>query len=126
MTTGLHKKDDAEPRICSALSGDFSASCKKDPPISLAWDAEKPVPTRFQTIRAAGSDREFVPPICSRSDPAQIRIPAIVAVIQDARAPPNIARTPTLARSLRRSGTSELMPPIWMPIDEKLAKPQSA
>ena len=55
-----------------------------------------------------------------------IRMPAIVAVIQEAMAPPSIAFRPTLARSALRPGATAEMPPIWMPIEEKLAKPQSA
>ncbi len=55
-----------------------------------------------------------------------IRMPAIVAVSQEAIAPPNIALSPTLARSDLRPGATAAMPPIWMPIEEKLANPQSA
>ena len=62
----------------------------------------------------------------SRCAPAYSRNPAIVAVSHDAMAPPNIAFKPTLARSPRRSGARALMPPIWMPMEEKLAKPHSA
>jgi hypothetical protein len=40
--------------------------------------------------------------------------------------PASIARTPSFARSLRRSGTSAPMPPICMPIEPRLANPHSA
>ena len=53
-------------------------------------------------------------------------MPAIVAVVHDAMAPPIIALKPTLARSLLRPGAIAEIPPIWMPIEEKLAKPHSA
>lgn len=42
----------------------------------------------------------------------EMRIPAIVAVIYAAKVPPIIARNPYLAKSARRSGTSEPIPPI--------------
>ena len=38
--------------------------------------------------------------------------------------PASIAREPSLARSSRRDGAIAPMPPIWMPIDAKLAKPR--
>jgi len=38
----------------------------------------------------------------------------------------SIARIPSLARSPRRDGASDPMPPIWMAIEEKFAKPQRA
>src|SRR5262249_28599408 len=63
---------------------------------------------------------------CRRSAHASRNRPAIVAVIQHANAPPTIARKASLARSVLRSGTSAEMPPIWMPIDAKLAKPHNA
>ena len=53
-------------------------------------------------------------------------IPAIVAVRKLANVPASIARRPSRARSWRRSGASAPMPPIWMPIELKLAKPHSA
>ena len=40
--------------------------------------------------------------------------------------PPTIARTPTFAMSPRRSGASEPIPPTWIAMLEKFAKPQSA
>src|SRR5947208_4807316 len=52
--------------------------------------------------------------------------PAIVAVMKLARVPANIARRPRRARSWRRFGASAPIPPIWMPIELKLAKPHSA
>ena len=65
--------------------------------------------------------------ITNRSgDRCQSRNPAIVAVMKLARVPANIARSPSRARSCRRFGASAPMPPIWMPIELKLAKPQSA
>ena len=56
----------------------------------------------------------------------QSSMPAMVAVTKLANVPASIARTPRRARSWRRSGASAPMPPIWMPIELKLAKPQSA
>jgi len=53
-------------------------------------------------------------------------IPAIVAVKKFANVPASIARIPRRARSPRLVGASDPMPPIWMAIEEKLAKPQSA
>src|SRR5690606_3141958 len=53
-------------------------------------------------------------------------IPAMVAVRNAASAPPIIARRPSRARSLRRDGAMPPMPPIWMAIEAKFAKPHSA
>ena len=50
----------------------------------------------------------------------------MVAVMKLASVPANIARIPRRARSWRRLGASAPMPPIWMPIELKLAKPHSA
>ena len=57
---------------------------------------------------------------------ATYRIPTIVAVRKFASVPASMARRPSRARSPRREGASEPMPPIWMAIEEKFAKPQSA
>lgn len=57
---------------------------------------------------------------------ATYKIPTIVAVRKFASVPASIARRPSRARSPRRDGASEPMPPIWMAIEEKFAKPQSA
>ena len=48
------------------------------------------------------------------------------AVRKFANVPASSARSPSRARSCRRSGASAPMPPIWMPIELKLAKPHSA
>ena len=53
-------------------------------------------------------------------------IPAIQAVIQQAIAPPSMARKPSFAKSPRRSGAMPPIPPNWMPIDEKFEKPHKA
>ena len=53
-------------------------------------------------------------------------IPAIVAVIQEAKAPPIMARSAMRERSFLRPSAIAPMPPIWMPIDAKFAKPQRA
>ena len=50
----------------------------------------------------------------------------MVAVMKLASVPASIARRPSRARSWRRVGASAPMPPIWMPIELKLAKPHSA
>ena len=54
------------------------------------------------------------------------RRPAMQALTKLARVPATRARTPRRARSFRRSGASTPMPPIWMPMEPMLAKPQSA
>ena len=59
-------------------------------------------------------------------DEAHSSAPAMQAVMKFARVPASRARSPSRARSLRRSGTSAPMPPIWMPIELKLAKPHRA
>ena len=56
----------------------------------------------------------------------QIRIPATLAVMQAASAPPHIARKPRRATSARRPGAMAPMPPTWMAMELKLANPQSA
>src|SRR6185437_6735200 len=53
-------------------------------------------------------------------------MPAIEALIKLAMVPAIMARTPSLARSWRRSGMSAPMPPIWMPMEPRLANPQRA
>ena len=55
-----------------------------------------------------------------------ISTPAMVAVIRVAIEPPSTARMPKRARSPRRSGARLPMPPIWIAIEAKLAKPHSA
>src|SRR5690606_35434237 len=52
--------------------------------------------------------------------------PAMVAVMKVAMEPPSTARRPKRARSWRRSGARPPMPPIWIAIELKLAKPHSA
>src|SRR4051794_40423543 len=66
----------------------------------------------------------YKPPV--NSPQFQRSIPAIVAVRKFANVPANIARIPSLARSPRRDGASDPMPPIWIAIDEKFAKPHNA
>jgi hypothetical protein len=46
--------------------------------------------------------------------------------VKAARFPATIARSPSAAMSFLRSGASPPIPPIWIAIDEKLAKPSSA
>ena len=53
-------------------------------------------------------------------------IPASDALMNAARLPATIARRPKRAISPRRSGARPPMPPIWMPMDEKFAKPRRA
>ena len=48
------------------------------------------------------------------------------AEIRLAMVPASMARTPSLAKSLRRSGTSAPMPPICMPMELRLANPHRA
>src|SRR5690606_27275071 len=55
-----------------------------------------------------------------------VSTPAIVAVMKVASEPPSTAFRPKRASSARRSGASEPMPPIWIAIELKLAKPHSA
>src|SRR5689334_20698808 len=50
----------------------------------------------------------------------------IDADIRFAMVPASMARKPSFANSERLLGASAPMPPIWMPIDEKFAKPQRA
>jgi len=53
-------------------------------------------------------------------------IPATVAVRKAASEPPIMARSPSFDRSERRSGAMPPIPPIWIAIELKLAKPDSA
>ncbi len=99
------------------------------PAASIGAEARNPPPAMQapstasspQALRRSGLQafRAQAPNLYSNS-------PAIVAVSQEAMAPPNMARSPTLASCGRRSSASAEMPPIWMPIDEKMAKPHSA
>lgn len=52
-------------------------------------------------------------------------IPAMAADSREANDPPSTARMPNSERVLRWPGAKEPMPPIWMPMDAKLANPQS-
>src|SRR5690606_31947291 len=52
--------------------------------------------------------------------------PAMVAVVMLASVPASTARRPSCAISDVRLGASGPMPPIWVAMEEKLAKPQSA
>lgn len=56
----------------------------------------------------------------------QASTPASEAVIQVATVPPSMARMPSFERSCRRSGAIPPIPPIWIAIEEKFAKPVSA
>src|SRR5260370_24253 len=56
----------------------------------------------------------------------EIRIPAIEADIRFAIVPASMARKPSLANSPRLFGARAPMPPIWIPIELKLAKPHKA
>src|SRR5690606_41889468 len=55
-----------------------------------------------------------------------ISIPATVAVMNAASVPPTMALSPRRERSLRREGAIPPIPPIWIAIELKLAKPHSA
>ena len=50
----------------------------------------------------------------------------MLAVIHDAIAPPIIAFKAIFEISFLRLGAMPPMPPIWMPMEAKLANPQSA
>lgn len=54
-----------------------------------------------------------------------IIVPAIVADNNDAKVPPKTAFRPNSERVLRWLGASAPIPPIWIPIEAKLANPQS-
>lgn len=56
----------------------------------------------------------------------QISRPAMAAQTKVAMLPPSMALRPRRARSPRRSGARPAMPPIWMAMELKLAKPQRA
>jgi len=56
----------------------------------------------------------------------QIKIPTTHAAISEAMAPPTIASRAILDRSARRLGAMVLIPPTWMPMLAKLAKPHNA
>jgi len=56
----------------------------------------------------------------------QIIIPAMLAVINEAIVPPTRAFNPNWERVVRCLGAIALIPPICIPIEAKLAKPQSA
>src|SRR5207247_2069043 len=59
-------------------------------------------------------------------DVAHNNIPAIAADMKFASVPASTARRPNRARSERRFGASAPMPPIWMPMELKLANPHKA
>ena len=52
--------------------------------------------------------------------------PAMQAHMRQAIVPPTSAFSPSSVRFRRWLGASWLIPPIWMPIEAKLAKPQRA
>ncbi len=76
--------------------------------------------------RLPGRRRSALHPAGAMDTRNQISRPAMVAVWKQARVPAIIARRPSLARSALRSGAMPPMPPIWMAMEEKLAKPHSA
>ena len=49
----------------------------------------------------------------------------MVADIREANEPPSTALSPNSERVLRWLGAKAPIPPIWIPIEAKLAKPQS-
>src|SRR5580704_4282985 len=57
---------------------------------------------------------------------AHVRIPTMQADIRLAMVPASMARMPNLASWPRCSGARAPMPPIWMPMELKFAKPQRA
>src|SRR5262249_28805492 len=61
-----------------------------------------------------------------RSPECHISRPATAALIRVVRKPTNRAFIPSLARSCRRPGAIDPIPPSWMPIDAKLANPVRA
>ena len=63
-------------------------------------------------------------PSSARSD--QMSRPAMAAQTKVAMLPPTMALRPRRARSPRRSGARPAMPPIWMAMELKLAKPHRA
>ena len=60
------------------------------------------------------------------TEPDHARIPASDAEMNAARFPSSIARRPRAAISPRRWGANPPIPPIWIAIDEKFAKPSRA
>src|SRR5277367_4012466 len=50
----------------------------------------------------------------------------MLADMRLAMVPASMARRPSWARSLRRLGTRAPMPPIWIPMELRFAKPQRA
>lgn len=82
--------------------------------------------------RGAGA-REAVSPVGGCALPShaarsgdQISRPAMAAQTKVAMLPPTMALRPRRARSPRRSGARPAMPPIWMAMELKLAKPHRA
>jgi len=78
---------------------------------------------REQVLSLAGRDREGLATLDLLTDPPRVpvpqtlpsyatRTPAMVAVSQEARAPPRTARRPRAAISLRLDGAMPPMPPI--------------
>src|ERR1019366_9652862 len=65
-------------------------------------------------------------PLATNHYPLLNRIPTMLADIRFASVPAIMARKPSLARSLRRLGARALSPPIWMPMEPKLANPHRA
>ena len=70
--------------------------------------------------------RTFLGCFPNPENPIIVNIPAIVAVNHEANAPPSMALKPTLAISCFLSGANALIPPTCIPIEAKLANPQSA
>src|SRR5207245_2560346 len=77
---------------------------------------------RAKRFRAARRNK----PAATRAHRAHSNIPTIEADIRLAIVPASMARMPSRASSLRLLGASAPIPPIWMPMELKLAKPHSA
>src|SRR5436190_8830639 len=97
--------------------------CVREKPQARAQDDRDARFERAQTFayRRDGRTRPSLVPL-----PHQSRMPASVAERKLASVPAIMARKPSRARACLRSGASAPMPPIWMPIELRLANPPSA
>ena len=112
------KQYGADKPCLPALAGENVAGIGPAPAASQVFKARFPV--RFHARNVAR--KRFRP----QGGQRQIVVPMIAAVSRVARKPMTSAFGARLATSARRSGARIVMPPIRMPREPRLAKPQSA
>ena len=110
-------------------AGKWGISAKGTATASSRASAKAPRPEPSTTPiagRKRGARADEAGRLVEPKGEAHSSAPAMQAVMKFAKVPASSARSPSRARSPRRSGARAPMPPIWMPMELKLAKPHRA